>query len=250
MKITLLGTNGWFDTPTGNTPCVLLQTDQYNIIFDAGNGFSKVDHYIDRQKPAFLLISHFHLDHLIGLHTLPKSDFRSGLTILGQLGTQDALEALLAPPYSIPLATHKFDVNVHELNNGSKPSLPFTLTALPLVHSGPCLGFRVEIDGKVITYCTDTGYCENAVTLARGADLFMTECSLAPGEEPHPGWPHLGPALAAEIARDAGAKRLVLVHFDPTHYPTLSKRADAEREARRTFAESYAGHDGMEFPLG
>ncbi len=250
MKITLLGTNGWFDTPTGSTPCVLLQTEQFDIIFDAGYGFSKVDQRVDGSKPVYLFISHFHLDHLIGLHTLPKSNFKRGLFIFSLPGATQALDELLAPPYSIPLSNHRFPVSVHELSNGSRPDLPFRLTALPLVHSGPCLGYRLRIEGKVITYCTDTGYCKNAITLARNADLFMTECSLAPGEEAHPGWPHLGPADAAQIALDAQARRLVLIHFDPTQYPTLSARDGAEREARRIFAESYAGKDGMEFDLG
>lgn len=249
MKLTLLGTNGWFDTETGNTPCVLLQTEQFDVIFDAGYGFTKVDRYIDGSKPVYLFLSHFHLDHLIGLHTLPKNHFPRGLTILGQPGTRDALNELLGPPFSVPLSTHRYPVQVQELMNGTHPNLPFNLTALPLVHSGPCLGYRLEINGKVITYCTDTGYCENAVILARQADFFMTECALAPGAAPHPGWPHLNPAEAARIAIQAQARRLILIHFDPTQYPTLSHRKLAEEDARKTFSQSFAGYDGMEFSL-
>lgn len=249
MKITLLGTNGWFDTATGNTPCILLQTGEFDIIFDAGYGFTKADRYVDGSKPVYLLLSHFHLDHLIGLHTLPKSNFHQGLTILGLPGITTALHGLFTPPYSMPVESHPFQVNIAELN-GRIPSLPFKLTALPLIHSGPCLGYRVEYDGKVVTYCTDTGYCENAVTLAREADLFMTECSLSPGSDPQPEWPHLGPKEAAQIAIEAEARRLLLIHFDPTHYPTLEHRDAAQAEARRTFPASVAGRDGMEFRLG
>jgi ribonuclease BN (tRNA processing enzyme) len=248
MKITLLGTNGWFDTATGNTPCVLLQTDDFDIIFDAGNGFSKIDHFIDGRRPVYLLLSHFHLDHLIGLHTLPKNNFKQGLTILGLPGVEEALNGLLTPPYAVPLQKHAFPVHITALN-GQKPTLPFGLTSLPLIHSGPCLGYRVEVNNRVITYCTDTGYCENAVALAQNADIFMTECSLAPGVEPHPQWPHLGPSDAARIASEAHVQRLLLIHFDPTHYPTLVSRDAAEIEARLTFPNSVSGHDGMEFHL-
>ncbi len=248
MKITLLGTNGWFDTPTGSTPCVLLETAEFVIIFDAGYGFTKVDDLFDGSKPAFLLLSHFHLDHLIGLHTLPKSHFKRGLTILGQPGIAQALDDLLSPTFSIPLSKISYPVCVNELN-GHMPSLPFHLTALPLIHSGPCLGYRIQYDRRVIAYCTDTGYCDNAVELSKGADLLLTECSLAPGVEAHPGWPHLSPTEAAQIAKEAGAKRLLLIHFDPTQYPTLADRSAAEKEARRIFPESYAGRDGMELSL-
>ena len=248
MKITLLGTNGWFDTPTGSTPCVLLETSEFIIIFDAGYGFTKIDQFTQGERPAYLLLSHFHLDHLIGLHTLPKNKFTRGLTIMGQVGTLQALDALLSPTFSIPLKTLAFPVCIEELN-GSTPYLPFHLTALPLIHSGPCIGYRIEYDNKVITYCTDTGYCDNAVTLAKNADLILTECSLAPGVEPHPSWPHLSPAEAALIAKKARARRLMLIHFDPTQYPTLEARNAAEEEARLIFPESYAGRDGMELSL-
>jgi ribonuclease BN (tRNA processing enzyme) len=48
MKVTFLGTNGWFDTPTGNTVSVLVQTQEYDLIFDAGNGIAKADRYISQ----------------------------------------------------------------------------------------------------------------------------------------------------------------------------------------------------------
>ena len=102
MKITLLGTNGWFDTPTGSTPCVLLETSEFIIIFDAGYGFTKIDQFTHGERPAYLLLSHFHLDHLIGLHTLPKNNFARGLTIIGQVGTYQALDSLLSPTFLDP----------------------------------------------------------------------------------------------------------------------------------------------------
>ena len=41
MEITFLGTNGWFDTHTGSTTCVLAETENAYIIFDAGGGLYK-----------------------------------------------------------------------------------------------------------------------------------------------------------------------------------------------------------------
>ena len=247
MKITLLGTNGWFDTATGSTPCVLVQTSQHDIVFDAGYGFTKVDQLITGERPVYLLLSHVHLDHLIGLHTLPKSKFSAGLTIIGQPGTQQALNGLMTPVYSIPLSRLRYPVTVREVDIGDIEGLPFYLKALPLIHSGPCFGYRLVVDGKVITYCTDTGYCESAVELARGADLLMTECSQSPGTQPNNGWPHLGPEEAARIAVESGARCLVLIHFDPTHYPVLDDRIAAQTEARKIFTQTDSGRDGMTF---
>ena len=86
MKVTFLGTNGWYDSITGNTCSVLIQTEEYDIILDAGNGIAKADRYISQDKPAYLLISHVHIDHIVGLHTLVKFKFRKGLRICGQSG--------------------------------------------------------------------------------------------------------------------------------------------------------------------
>ena len=35
MKITFLGTNGWYDTKTGNTICTLIETKDYFIILQS-----------------------------------------------------------------------------------------------------------------------------------------------------------------------------------------------------------------------
>lgn len=48
MKIIFLGTNGWYDTKTGNTICTLIETDNEYIILDAGNGIYKIDKYIKK----------------------------------------------------------------------------------------------------------------------------------------------------------------------------------------------------------
>jgi ribonuclease BN (tRNA processing enzyme) len=95
---------------------------------------------------------------------------------------------------------------------------------------------------------TDTGPCDNAVRLARDADLLLAECSYRPGETHH-GWPHLNPELAATIARDAGARRLVLVHFDASRYETLGQREEARHAAAELFPAVTAGRDGMVIEL-
>jgi ribonuclease BN (tRNA processing enzyme) len=228
MKITFLGTNGWYDTVTGNTCSVLIQSEEYDIILDAGNGIAKADRYIPQNKPAFLFISHFHLDHIAGLHTLVKFKFPKGLTICGQIGTTEVLSRFVAEPFTVPFAHLPFTVELMELAQGEH-KLPFPITCLPLVHPAPCVGYRITIDGKVVAYCTDTGVCDNAVTLARDADLLITECGLKPGQD-SPDWPHLNPENAISIAKEARAKRLALMHFGAEVYRTLDDRRDVQKQ--------------------
>ncbi len=222
MQVTFLGTNGWFDTPTGNTVSVLVRTREYDIIFDAGNGIYKTDRYINQEKPVYLFISHFHIDHIAGLHTLVKFRLKQGLKICCMPGGRTLLNTFVNEPFTIPLEKLPYPAQVIEIDEG-RHELPFTVECRPLVHTAPCYGYRVEIDGKVIAFCTDTGVCDNAVTLARDADLLITECGLKPGDS-SPDWPHLNPEDAIGIAKRAHARRLALVHFGAEVYRTLEDR--------------------------
>lgn len=222
MQVTFLGTNGWYDSTAGNTVSALVRTREYDIILDAGNGIAKADRYIAQDRPAYLFLSHMHIDHIAGLHTLCKFRFRKGLSIYTQKGTQDQLATFVNVPYTVPFDILPFKNTVTELAAGTH-RLPFPVTCLPLVHPEPCFGYRFEIDGKVLAYCTDTGPCGNAVTLAKDADLLITECGLKPGVT-SPDWPHLNPEMAIAIAKEAGAKRLALTHFGAEVYRTVEER--------------------------
>jgi len=243
MQVTFLGTNGWYDSPTGNTVSALISAQDYDIILDAGNGIAKADRYMTQDKPAFLFLSHFHLDHTEGLHTLVKFRFRKGLTLCGGIGTTADLAGLLREPYTVPLEKVPFEVTVKELKEGVH-ELPFTVTCLPLVHPVPCMGYRFEIDGRVVTYCTDTGTCDNAVTLARGADLLITECGLKPGEK-SPLWPHMNPEDAIEVAKRSGARRLALTHFGAEVYKTLEERRALAKQFEKECPGLLVAEDDM-----
>jgi ribonuclease BN (tRNA processing enzyme) len=222
MKVIFLGTNGWYDTATGNTVSILIQSESFDIILDAGNGIAKADRYITQEKPVLLFLSHFHIDHIAGLHTLVKFKFRQGLKIFCLPGGTGLLNTFIGEPFTVPLANLPYSAQIIELKEGVH-TIPFTVECRPLVHPAPCYGYRLEVDGKVITYCTDTGVCNNAVALARDADLLITECSLKPGEVSAE-WPHLNPLDAIGIARKGRAKRLALVHFGAEVYKTLDER--------------------------
>lgn len=247
MRVIFLGTNGWFETSTGNTLSVLVKTAGYDIVLDAGSGFFRLDSFIDGTRPVYLLLSHFHMDHISGLHGLSKIRCGKGLTIIGQEGTRGIINTLVNRPFTVPLERLSYATDIIELSAGHK-LIPFELEYLPMLHSDPCLGYRITADGKSIAFCTDTGYCENAVELARGADLLITECAFKPGESDS-GWPHLNPEAAAGIAVESGAKKLVLAHFDAARYFTLEERAEAERVAREIFPETFASTDLMEVEI-
>jgi ribonuclease BN (tRNA processing enzyme) len=241
MDIIFLGTNGWYDSPTGNTICTLINSERYHILLDAGNGIYKADRYIKDDLPIYLFLSHFHLDHIEGLHVLNKFAF-SALTILGQKGTSGVLNTIMNEPFTVPLEKLPFSVTIRELSPGPY-KLPFPLDCRFLRHASPCMGYRFDLDGKIIAYIPDTGKCENAVLLAEDADLLISECAFLPGEESED-WPHLSPQAAADIAIQAKAKKLALTHFDAERYQSLQMRQEAAASVQG-YQEIIVGQDDL-----
>lgn len=247
MRVLFLGTNGWYDTETGNTVCTLIETENYFIILDAGNGIHKLDRHINNGKQIYLFISHFHFDHIIGLHILNKFRFIHGIHFYGQPGTKEILKRLINIPYTVPLAKLPFKVEISELSEGIH-NIPFKTECRFLLHSERCMGYRYELDGKVIAYIPDTGICEKAVELARNADLIIAECSFMTGQR-NMEWPHLNPEDAAQIAKEANARKLALFHFDANIYRTIQKREQAQENARKIFINTLAAVDDMEIEI-
>lgn len=242
MKAHFLGTNGWYDTKLGNTLSVLLETAKAYIVFDAGGGFYKLDKYIKKNKPILLLLSHFHLDHIIGLHALNKFNFVQGINVFGPKGIKKVFDVIINTPYSMPIKRLKTKITVKEFTNDLR--LPVDIKYRQLLHSGVCYGYRVFADGKTVSFCTDTGPCKDLDLLARGADLLIAESSLAPGEVGK-NWPHLNPEQAASLAKNSKVKRLVLAHFDAGVYLANKDRMLAQKIARTIFGNTLAAKDGL-----
>jgi ribonuclease BN (tRNA processing enzyme) len=246
MKIIFLGTNGWYDSNTGNTICTLIDAKKCYIILDAGNGIYKADRYIKENKPVYLFLSHFHLDHIEGLHILAKFNFKR-LDIFGQPGTRKTITDFLSKKFSVPPDKLSYPCGIHDVSIGWN-SKPVTFRCLKLEHASDCYGYRFELDDKVISYCTDTGYCKASVDLSKSADLLISECSLAPGRTT-PNWPHMNPQLAAKLAVNSNSKKLALTHFDAYEYQTLKQRGTAQVQARKIFVNSIAAIDGLKIEL-
>ena len=132
-----------------------VRTRDYDIIFDAGNGIAKADRYISQEKPVCLFLSHFHIDHIAGLHTLVKFRLKQGLKIFcipGELLSSIHLSGNHSP-------CRWRNSRTPPMQSSSRRASTSSLSRLnaSLVHPAPCYGYRVEIDGKVITFWTDTG---------------------------------------------------------------------------------------------
>ena len=140
MKIHFLGTNGWHDTETGETPCILIDAKEAYIVLDAGNALRKIDRHIsDTKKPIYLFLSHFHLDHTNGLHILLKFKFPQGMTLFGQPGTEKVMKVFLAKPFtgSAELVNKKMPFEIKDLKEGKNKVGGIEVETAYLVHADP-----------------------------------------------------------------------------------------------------------------
>ena len=99
---------------------------------------------------------------------------------------------------------------------------------------------------KRYAFCSDTAYNRSIIPIIEGADLLyheatFAECDLARAKETF----HSTARQAAEIARDAHVKRLVIGHYSP-RYEDLS---ELHREAEAVFPGTILGNEGTVIPV-
>jgi ribonuclease Z len=100
--------------------------------------------------------------------------------------------------------------------------------------------------GDVLAIAIDTLPCQAAVDLAKGAKLFLCESTYLEShrdlaEKHH----HLTALQAAEIAKQAGVKKLILTHFSARYRDS----EDFANEARAIFSHTAAAEDLKVFPF-
>jgi len=83
--------------------------------------------------------------------------------------------------------------------------------------------------GTKLAYITDTGLCNNAIELAKDADLLICEATYAEDlEEKAEAYRHLTSKQAGLIANKANVKKLVLTHFSQ-RYKSVHEVEDGAR---------------------
>jgi ribonuclease Z len=100
--------------------------------------------------------------------------------------------------------------------------------------------------GQRMAFVMDTGMCDAAVELAAGADLVVCEATFASDDTALARrYRHLTAADAGRVARDAGARRLVITHFSQ-RYPDVRVLLD---EASAVFDDVVAAEDLLVVPV-
>ncbi|HWU02666.1 MAG TPA: MBL fold metallo-hydrolase, partial [Novosphingobium sp.] len=201
--VTLGTMGGPMPRPGRNEPANLLVRKGEAHLIDTGDGAmtAMADAGVDYPDLRTIWISHIHFDHLGGLFAVLGLRLQSRavgpLTIYGPPGMKDIVNGLIAAMR--PSARSGFGIpgevaidpasNIHvvELDDGAVVKLDgFTVRVASNSHYSfvpgsqeekffRSLSYRFDMPDRSIIYTGDTGPSDKVTTLAKGADMLVTE---------------------------------------------------------------------------
>jgi ribonuclease BN (tRNA processing enzyme) len=215
MRLTVLGCAGSFPGPESACSAYLVEADDFRLLIDFGPGsLSALQRYADLHDVDAILLSHLHCDHILDACSyvvVRRYDPTGPLPPLPVYAPAGAAERIAAA-YSQDNEPVDDVYTFYGLQPGTFPIGPFSVTVDRVNHPIETYGVRLEHDGRVLTYSSDTAPCEALVRLAQGADLFLCEASYLDGVDNPPDL-HLTGGEAGEAATKADVARLLLTHL-------------------------------------
>ena len=238
LRVRVVGSSGAVPRAGNACSCYLIETRSTRIILDCGLGaIQSLRRYIDPASLDGVVISHMHPDHVFDLVPLrylcafPPTKRSTKLDVYVHRGALAQMQRLaLAVPSR--QGARFFDHSLRVLEYYPARILEIgdlRLTFAKTIHYIEAYAVRIDHGRSSLTYSADTAPCARVSKLAKNTDLFICECSLGPdGTEGRPRG-HSSATEAARMARDAGAKHLLLTHYG-AQYKTRELAAAAKRE--------------------
>jgi ribonuclease BN (tRNA processing enzyme) len=239
VQVRLLGSGGFAPSDRRETASALVTRDNGALLIDAGTGVRRLltdRSLLDGIDRLHVVLTHFHLDHVIGLFYIgavgvPVEVWGAG-EALERMPTAALVERLLAPPFAPPSFLGRLD-QVNELAVGKDtPIGAFRVRArVQERHSNPTLALRVD---DAMVWCTDTEYDEGNIAFAQGSRVLFHETFANERT-------HTAAEDAGRLAAAAGVDSLVLIHINPVEADEVGLVA----RARSKFDDVQLGEDGL-----
>lgn len=261
----------------GDTTSVLvLGSSGERILIDAGTGLNNlVPHLGEPTDPLVMLLTHYHLDHLMGLPSF-KPLYQRGRSIkivgmvqsCGRPDTWQALTTLMDDPYwpvslkdagamlvtcnvSVRDGSWKGETHRECLTVGQ-----LEVRVCPVAHPGGCLAWRIDepATGASLVFATDMEWSRASADQRKAFHRFCKKPNPVStlimdghfeGDElpTHTGWGHSTMQEVAEVGVEAGATQIGVTH----HAPENDDETLGDRATRMTALVRELGSDAKTF---
>ncbi len=302
FEILFLGTSASAPSAKRGLSAQIVSHNEYRFLVDCGEGTQRqiLQSGIGFKRLTRILLTHGHLDHILGLGGLLSTFLRweaiDELEIYGGRQTLDRVHDLL---YGVVLRGNQppMPLRLLEIKPGAFfEADDFTITAFPVTHRGPdCLGYAFEgkarrpflaekadvlgvpfgpersrlVAGETITLADgtrvrpddvlgplergaklvvvgDAGRTDDLLEVARGADALVIESTYLDDEaDMAKQFSHLTARMGAELAAQAGVKKLILTHLSRRY-----REKEVLAEAQAVFPGAVVARDFDVFKVG
>jgi len=301
FELIFLGTSASAPSVHRGLSAQVVMHDEYRFLIDCGEGTQRqiLQSGIGFKRLNRILITHGHLDHILGLAGLLSTFSRwEAIDELEVFAGSWALERIHDLLYGVVLrgARPPMEIHLREISPGVFfQGEDFAVTAIPVSHRGPdCFGFLFEEkarrpflpekaealglppgpwrrdlvngqavtlpDGRVIApdqvlgperagtrlvHVGDVGRTENLMEVCREADTLVIEATYLEEEAGMASeFAHLTARQAAELARQAGVRHLILTHISRRY-----RERDVLAEAQAIFENVAVARDFDTFQI-
>ena len=265
-KITFWGVRGSFPTPDqdkvetgGHTSCVSIESSDNILIMDMGTGIKNLGQYIvsnpDLPSKINIFLSHYHLDHIIGLPMFaPLFSDKYQINLYGKkedIELKEIINKMLNPIFwPVSINDFKAELNFHTIDN-SEIKLSESITIKTQIHHHPhgALSYKILSNDKIISYVTDCEYItgnpsEKLIQFSNNSDLLIHDAHFTPEDLiNHKGWGHSSWKQAIIMAQKSNSKQLALFHHSPEY--TDKQIESIERNAQKIFKQTIAARQGL-----
>ena len=254
----------------GNIASVVIEAQgEKPVMLDLGTGIRAfgATQPVDGTFSATALLTHLHWDHVQGLPFFPPID-REGARLDIYAPAQDgetlreAFGRLMTPPF-FPITYEQLrgKITWNEVLDDDFAIPGGKVKSRPVPHTGATAGYRIEIAGRSVAYISDhqappgLDRVDDAVLeLCDGVDLLIHDAQYTPEEfQVRMTWGHCTVDYALLVAREAGARHLVMFHHDPAHGDDELDRLleGAKRTASRMGVDEVSSaYEGLVIELG
>ena len=244
MKIVIYGCRG--STPTskketsvygGNTCCMTVEANGEYLIIDAGSGIIDLQSKLEKEisdfpmcntRPIHMLISHLHIEHILGLSTFrpcfaKNASFNIYTKNRGNSSLKEQIFGIFKPPYWPVDMSKVSSANCIEIDETPFKIGNSNLTIYPFIAAHPDVtqSFRITDGEKTVIYLLDfeikalniDGYDE-LVKMCENADLIVFDATYAVNDyEKHAGYGHSTQEEGIKLLKDSNSKKLLLTHY-------------------------------------